>query len=396
MVGDGVVVGPGIVSFGGTGGAIDEVFDRSASPRPDIEGEPTAEWLEVRVESPGSQPVSVRREVFDRIGPAARAEGKVPATLAPAELVALEPGMPGDFLPAQTSHWLTIETGVAPPMRVAQGQVDAAAPSPLAAPVQVFHAVRDAVAASIAEEVGGRHYLDAPNIVSLTATQDLVDGDLEIRPVVDIWHRSIALIPLGEPDAHQMLAPGVVAHVAERIIGAEADTATGARPDERAPSVGALFEAARAQAIPSLVLSTPAELAGRPFAADASARLAAALEAGWVAVMPERAVRMGGQERLGWWLVDPMTGRTTDQLDDGRGISMLDEATVVIRRVKDVPPYRRLGCVVAAMFLGANAAVYGIAAGRLAVGGGRSAGLAAIVGAGGSSVALPTMVAACA
>jgi hypothetical protein len=38
-----------------------------------------------------------------------------------------------------------------------------------------------------------------------------------------------------------------------------------------------------------------------------------------VAIAPERPVALGSLERVGWWLVDPISGRAWDRLDDERG-----------------------------------------------------------------------------
>ena len=46
-------------------------------------------------------------------------------------------------------------------------------------------------------------------------------------------------------------------------------------------------------------------------------------------VVPERPVALGGEERVGWWLVDPATGATADTMDDGRGVTMAEFARVV-------------------------------------------------------------------
>jgi hypothetical protein len=47
---------------------------------------------------------------------------------------------------------------------------------------------------------------------------------------------------------------------------------------------------------------------------------------------------------VGWWLVDPATGRARDEMDDGRGVSASDE-TVIISRValRNLVAQRRFG-----------------------------------------------------
>ena len=38
---------------------------------------------------------------------------------------------------------------------------------------------------------------------------------------------------------------------------------------------------------------------------------------------------LGGEARIGWWLVDPATGDTVDMLEDGRGQTMVEWAILV-------------------------------------------------------------------
>jgi hypothetical protein len=85
-----------------------------------------------------------------------------------------------------------------------------------------------------------------------------------------------------------------------------------------ATSVGSLFEAAAREGIATIVLRDMDRLDALPFAPDATARLRSALSAGLVAIVPKRPPDSTAG-RVGWWLVDPTTGRTVDEMDDGRG-----------------------------------------------------------------------------
>lgn len=51
----------------------------------------------------------------------------------------------------------------------------------------------------------------------------------------------------------------------------------------------------------------------------AVAKLRASLAEGWLAVAPGQPMSLAEEARVGWWLVDPATGQTVDELDDGRG-----------------------------------------------------------------------------
>ena len=83
-------------------------------------------------------------------------------------------------------------------------------------------------------------------------------------------------------------------------------------------SVGALFQMASDQGIPLRALqgARPGDL---PLGAEPAASIGAALESGSIVVVPERPIDVGGSPRLGWWVIDPLTGQAVDQLDTGGG-----------------------------------------------------------------------------
>ena len=289
------------------------------SPFP--EGETTALWLEVTIASPDRPPVTARRALFDRVGPGIRATGTFdPASLSRAELIDLGDGQPKDVLLAQGTEWLTI--GVAMPaaddpvLRTVEGDAGRRA---LVA--QALHLVREAAALELAVPMGVRPFPDAPNVhaysMLLSGTGDEPVGEV----AVDILHRSFGLAAVaGSPSAASPgVVAGVLAHVAERVLMGDAAPGDRPAPDVPAVSVGRILELAREAGDGVRVLSVPGMAAGLGYPADAVVPLERAIADGWVAIVPERAVEMGGRPRAGWWLVDPATGRTVDQLDDGRG-----------------------------------------------------------------------------
>ena len=95
----------------------------------------------------------------------------------------------------------------------------------------------------------------------------------------------------------------------------EGDPASAQEPVVTPVSVGAVFEAAAAQGIPIRLLSgsLPADVAYDP---ERQLLLRQALDAGRLVIVPERAVDLGGRPRLGWWLLDPVSGAAVDQMDE--------------------------------------------------------------------------------
>ena len=149
----------------------------------------------------------------------------------------------------------------------------------------------------------------------------------------------------GSPGA---VIAGVLSHVVERAQSGEGmgDLALGQEPLPVPLSAGAIIEAAQAQGIELLVLrdTPPADLA---WPAAATARLAEALAAGWVAIAPASPVTVDDGQRLGWWLVDPRTGATIDELDTGGGQTMEDYGIALRNIWLRSRPYLCLGITIA-------------------------------------------------
>ena len=54
----------------------------------------------------------------------------------------------------------------------------------------------------------------------------------------------------------------------------------------------------------------------------------------------------GDRERVGWWLVNPVTGATIDQLDDGGGATLVEYGQRVVAAVHHAPWWVKLGLCV--------------------------------------------------
>ena len=118
------------------------------------------------------------------------------------------------------------------------------------------------------------------------------------------------------------IARGVVDQVAERLVLDPSLWMSDAAASGIVPgiSAGLVFETAADKKLPIVALDPsavqPSDLAAYPNAAQV--RITAALDAGMWVIVPGEPVVIDGQDALAWWLVDPATGRITDQLADGR------------------------------------------------------------------------------
>ncbi|MFO7531740.1 MAG: transglutaminase domain-containing protein, partial [Candidatus Limnocylindrales bacterium] len=346
VLGETVIAGPGTIRFGGSEDASGDapLGDAAFGPTAPGTGEPTAQWVQVVITSPGAEPVVVRREMFDRLGPSARSTGSASlTTLPPAELTRLEPDGPPDYLPAQRSHWLTVHTGIVGGGTLGEALLSSDLGATLANASRVYHIIREGGGAEFEMPSGARTYVDAPNLVALTVDQEQGDElELRLRTRMDIWHRSFGVTPVSgiDPISSPRLLAGVASHIAERLLFGEASP----DPDVAGSvaSVGAVFDAARRDGLDLRVLRTPEDAAALPYAPDAQVRLRDSLAGGWLAVAPARPVRIGDQDRAGWWLIDPLSGRAVDQMDDGRGEAVPGYLTIEYGNFRASIPIRRM------------------------------------------------------
>lgn len=290
--------------------------------------EATAQWLELRLTAPDREPVTIRREVFDRVGDAARAAGTLEVDdLAPLSLLELGGGHEPLIGELQDVTWLAIETGV--PTRSAPIRaLDAESPAALAIVPLGHHEASELAGHIVLAAHGVRPFRDAPNVTALTTSLQIQPGGaLSGVGILDIWFRSYGVLPVEGIEAPDFpaLFPGVLAQVVERLLAGDASRDAG----DAAMSVGAVFEAAQDQGLDTRVLMSPGASSGLAYSSDTLATLERSLTDGWVAIAPERPVSVGGAERTGWWLVDPTTGRVVDETDNGRG-GAVAEVTVFL------------------------------------------------------------------
>jgi hypothetical protein len=294
-----------------------------------IDGETLGEWLEIDVRTPGGDRRIVR-EIFDRVGFARRGGDPIdPTAIPPVELVVDNNGAPS-YLPLSGFWSLAVVTGAVPGSSFDREPANEDTLADLSRLAHTYHYARDVFALDTSRVAGYRAYLDEPNLTAFVLTTTGMSEVGETASTqIDLLHRSVATVAVegATPSTHPLVALGVLSHAVERAmmgIGAEKPLNL---PVRDSASVGQVFEEAARQGIPTVVLQPGRHNASRIAAADAARmRIEAALSEGYLVVTPERAVTLDGVERTGWWLVDPATGSTLDQMDDGRGVSAVEIA----------------------------------------------------------------------
>jgi hypothetical protein len=317
-MGDDIVVGETWLAMRAPSGG---VFDDPAGGR---DGVVVAEWLDIEVISPDGTTRVARRPVFDLVGAEARARGPVDVSAIPdPPLAAVTSATPDEFLPLRSLWFLAVATG-ATSLGSLSGVGD---PDDEVAGVglnaSLYHVARDEMSAALALDRGVRTFLDGPNIAAYVVGADAAaGGGFVVTDRVDLLHRALGTLPLADQAsvAPAGIVAGVLGHVVERAQAGEGfgDLFPATGPLPVPVSAGAIIDAAVDQGIELRVMrgSRPDDLL---WPVAAAAQLDASLADGWVAIAPSSPVPIGDGMRLGWWLVDPLTGVTVDQLDDGGG-----------------------------------------------------------------------------
>ena len=301
----------GVEDGGGLGGGFFDVGEA-------VE-ETTAEWVEVTISSPGREPVTERRALFDRIGQAAREAGSFDEdALEPLASVDIDGDGSEELAPMHSAMWLNVSTGL-PSLRSGVLELEDTETQAMSMLPFAHHVLNAIGGLDAATPLGARPFADSPNVTAYAASVvTRPDGGLGLDGAMDILHRShgVARVPGAGASSMPGAVPGVLSHVTERLLAGDA---TGATDEFFSISVGRLFDAAAAQGIPTRTVTSRDEMSDLPFGPDALSHLGESIDRGWVAIVPTLPVNVDDRERVGWWLFDPSTGQVRDQMDDGRG-----------------------------------------------------------------------------
>lgn len=312
--------------FSSATGAVDDVLAPGTPAAGAPDGETVAAWLVVEITSPDSAPVTIERAILDRVPPLDRESGTInPATIAPIRLSSSTIDEVVVENVVEFDRFLVLYVDVA---RIPDAYALARATTDqLLGTIHTFGpglaSIRDGLGVQLEGGSGIWSYPSAPNITTFTfgAGQD---GDSETEAMtIDILHRqrtSHLLRDVDIPNAfHPLVLSGVLDAIAEHMFllpDMRGDSAATA-PDPA--SIVSIFASAHAAGSPIRVIAAPQDLAGVDLGEAARIRIERALAEGYIVIMPAQPVDLDGFALAGWWVVDPATGRTTDQLQDGTG-----------------------------------------------------------------------------
>lgn len=183
--------------------------------------------------------------------------------------------------------------------------------------------------------------VDAPNIVITRARLRARDkSSPRIDVAMDLTLRSELLVrapedPLGKDTLFfDRLSSAVLDHTLERLALGDGG------PDQ---SVGHVLESAHAEGIRLVTLTPKSGSGAPPLGRNGAVRAALEVEKGHVVLLPERAPPGFNPGELGWWTINPRTGRAHDLMETGWRQAMTDKAIQDAENIKN----RRLACIFA-------------------------------------------------
>jgi hypothetical protein len=322
--------------LGGFGGGFGGALGGGGEEKP--AGNFTAEWIEYEFRTPGAPPRKVRREIFDLIGPAARAAGKGKkvdepniddaaklrrslAMLEKIDLLPLACQIPGDFVEAIFTQGVLANRDflIGATRAVAAGKPIPASPKPVPLPSQLYNW---AVARHTWSRRAADLYQDRPNLVTyrLRLGADAA-GNLTFGHGFDIIANDLAARP-GAEAFQARLEQGVLETNAEAFLSA------GPAP-LFVKNTADLMHRSAAQNVPWIVVRNAKDPAWENVTVppDVRTRIEQDLASGYVALIPKEPIASGvdpEEKDFGWWRINPATGETLGFMNRGEGQSLTE------------------------------------------------------------------------
>jgi len=321
--------------LGGLGSAIADALAGGTKRAPSSKGVLSAVRLEFDIRVPGEPVRTVRRTIFDLIGPAARGGSGVPALVLDdakrltrsarlsmeTEILSLNSSLAPDYVTHLAAQYVLSNRDLlrdvatedfVPGSERAQQQVKRVSAGlsrlmPLAATRLDWN--------RSAEHV----FYDRPNVVTRHSYLKPKGDSLGVEEATDIVLNEVG-VDLTASDAFSIrLEQGVVDTNAEQLL----------KIGEGHGNVGAAFAETR-----DWLSVTPAGRSGLQaisLSADTRKAISDDLDSGHAVVAPRTPVRDGGEDFVGWWRIDPVSGHTLGVAASGWGQELTEYEMGVIR-----------------------------------------------------------------
>lgn len=305
----------------------------------------TAEWIDYEIRSPGRSPRRVRREVFDLLGPAARAAAdrdlpppalaekqrleRALALLGETELLPLVCGLPEEYAASLAAKQLLANRKALLSLLRDPGLTDIDALlartgqlEPLPSPLNAFGALRHGPNARRSSL-----YLDRINLVSFHSSlrADAAGSDVLVHRAFDIVDNFVAVDPTAPGDPRRArVRQGVLDTNLEFLLFQDPSLV-----DSPAELLARSLREAPAGADWMPIRSVEDEAWGQVDASsDLRARIGEDLTAGYVVLVPKTPLLVEGKRIEGWWRMDPRTGQTLGVGGRGWGQTATEKSLV--------------------------------------------------------------------
>ena len=317
----------------------------------------SAEWLDFEIRVPGNPPERLRRQVFDLLGPARRANQvsdfdgtadlrkleRFEALFSHTDILLQPCEFTDEFVAGLLSAGIVANQAA---IRELSHESDPAKLKELASdarelitrwgPLPNLVLWRSALAGPSADA-----FLDRPNVLSFRMTQAVVDADEPgFRALIDIASNATGARQGAERSAFEVrLRQGVADTVAEMLaLGSKL------RMAENTASIFAQLASEGSRGL--LVMARDQDAVhALPWPEDEAARVSADVESGYVALVPRKAVMLDGQQRVGWWRVNPVSGETIGVMDSGFHAAQTEDvikrARIALRQLREYESRRR-------------------------------------------------------
>jgi hypothetical protein len=298
----------------------------------------TAEWLEYEINVPGREPQKIRRQIFDWIGPAKRASGgdNVPlpeiteamrldrgdALLEQIEIFPfvcqISPEFVADLMAEKmlANQKILLDVLRSGELSINQDMLDTLGlltplPGPgysLALAREEWNRLRDDV------------YLDRPNILSyFRGVRQCPDCKPLQYQGYDIVANEVAVHPNSRVNPFQ-------ARLEQGVADTNAEAFLLGGPGKIFDNTAELYDISKRQRKDWLIVRDAGDPAWKEISLseDMKERIERELSAGFMAVVPKKAVSIEGRDFNGWWRIDPNTGDTLGIGEKGRGQGTLE------------------------------------------------------------------------
>lgn len=300
----------------------------------------TAQWIDYTLHVPGEADQTVRKQIFDLLGPAARASGGTftPsneqqlawrfALLGETEILPLAGGLSAQYVETLTAQSLVNSRDALIDMArhvSDQAKVREAANQikPQSTQLHVLALIRQE------QRVAGV-YLAQPNVLSYHKQQTLNSGGEVVNfEGFDIVVNKVLVDSRKENAFSLQLEQGVIDTNTEAILVTLGCQATASIVCAKSGNPSEFFETMTQQGISWHTVRTEGDLATLTLSSDVQTRIKKEVADGYVVVVPEKPVKVSDKDTVAWWRVDAASGESLGIDERGWGPEFAEYAFVV-------------------------------------------------------------------